>query len=73
VARKKAAAKAGRLRIKQIRSSSGRPGKHRDTLRALGLRHHQQVVEHADNPAIRGMIFHVRHLITVEELPGGSA
>jgi large subunit ribosomal protein L30 len=62
-----------RLRITQVRSGSGRPGGHRATLRALGLRRHQQTVEHADNPAIRGMIFQVRHLVAVEEISGGEA
>jgi ribosomal protein L30/L7E len=30
-------------------------------------------VEHADNPAIRGMVFQVRHLVAIEEIPGGEA
>jgi large subunit ribosomal protein L30 len=44
--------------------------KHRATLRALGLRRHQQSVVKEDNPAIRGMIFQVRHLVKVEEIEG---
>ena len=73
MARKASSKAAGRLRITQIRSGAGRPGVHRGTLRALGLRHHQMTVEQADNPAIRGMLFQVRHLVAVEELPGGEA
>ncbi len=57
-----------RLRVTQVRSANGRIQKHRDTLRALGLRHHQSSVVKADNPAIRGMIFQVRHLVEVEEI-----
>ena len=57
-----------RLRIKQVRSGLGRPAKHRATLRALGLRHHQQTVVHEDGPAIRGMIFQVQHLVAVDEI-----
>jgi large subunit ribosomal protein L30 len=38
------------------------------TLLALGLRKIRQVVEQPDNPAIRGMVFHVRHLVKVEEI-----
>jgi len=72
VARKKAAAAPGLLRITQVRSGLGKPSKQRATLQALGLRH-QQTVEHKDNPAIRGMIFHVRHLVRVEEIPGSEA
>lgn len=41
--------------------------KQRDTLRALGLRHHQAEVVKEDNPAIRGMIRVVSHLVEVEE------
>ena len=62
-----------RLRIRQIRSGAGRPGDHLATLLALGLRHHQMTVEHADNPAIRGMLLKVRHLVAVEEIDGGEA
>ncbi|HEX7091084.1 MAG TPA: 50S ribosomal protein L30 [Longimicrobiales bacterium] len=61
-----------RLKITQVRSGIGRPAKHRATLRALGLRRHQHSVVHDDNPAIRGMIFQVRHLVRVEELRGGE-
>ena len=60
-----AAHKGGKLRVKQTRSVSGRPELHRRTLRALGLRYHQQTVEITDSPAIRGMLFQVRHLIEV--------
>lgn len=61
-----------RLRITQVRSGIGRLGKHRATLRALGLRHHQQTVVQQDSPAIRGMIFQVRHLVEVQELGEGE-
>jgi len=60
----------GRLKVKQVRSGSGRPALHRRTLQALGLRHHQDVIEVVDNPAIRGMLFQVRHL--VEVTPAGE-
>jgi large subunit ribosomal protein L30 len=70
VAKKQAARK---LRITQVRSGIGRPGVHRRTLRALGLRRHQQSVVQEDNDAIRGMIFQVKHLVAVEELAEGEA
>jgi large subunit ribosomal protein L30 len=72
VARKKAAAAPVRIRVTQMRSGLGRPAKQRATLEALGLRRHQQSVEHDDNPAIRGMIFQVRHLVHVEDMAGGK-
>jgi large subunit ribosomal protein L30 len=40
------------------------------TVRALGIRHLQQVVVHVDTPQIRGMIFKIRHLLVVEEAKG---
>jgi large subunit ribosomal protein L30 len=55
-----------RLVIKQTKSGIGAPTKHRRTLEALGLRH-QRSVELEDTPAIRGMIFQVRHLVKVTE------
>ncbi len=70
--RKKAAEKVRRLKITQVRSGLGRPGVHRRTLRALGLRKHQQSVIQNDSPAIRGMIFQVQHLVSVQELEEGQ-
>ena len=61
---------AKRLTVKQVRSGSGRPALHRRTLQALGLRHHQDVVEVGDTPSIRGMLFQVRHLVEVS--PAGE-
>ena len=63
---KKAAKPAGRIRVKQVRSLSGRPDKHRRTIEALGLKYTQHSVVHEDTPAIRGMIDQVVHLVTVE-------
>ena len=37
------------------------------TVRALGLHKVNSVVEQPDNESIRGMIFKVKHLVTVEE------
>ncbi len=69
--RKKTADAAPRyLKITQIRSGVGRPETHRKTLRALGLKHHQASVVQQDNPAIRGMLFQVRHLVEVDEMEG---
>ena len=54
-----------RLRVRQTRSGIGHPPAIRATLAALGLRHHQAVVTHANQPAIRGMLYQVRHLVQV--------
>lgn len=57
-----------KLRIKWTKSSIGYPKDQKATIRALGLRKLQHAVEIEDNPAIRGMIRKVRHLVQVEEL-----
>jgi large subunit ribosomal protein L30 len=40
----------------------------RDTMKALGLSKLGQVTTRPDNPSVRGMVFKVRHLVTVEEI-----
>ena len=53
--------------ITQVKSAIGEPRRVKETLRALGIKHHQQTVEQADSPAIRGMIASIHHLVTIEE------
>ena len=60
------------LQITQVRSLSGRPAKHRATMEALGFRKHQQTIVHEDSPAIRGMLFQVRHLVDVQQIAEGE-
>ena len=55
----------GQLRIKQVRSEIGHPEAMRRTLRAIGLRHHQQEVVKPDTPSLRGQLKQVRHLVEV--------
>jgi large subunit ribosomal protein L30 len=57
-----------KLKIRQVRSVSGRQQDQRATVEALGIRRLNQTVEHDDTPQIRGMIFKVRHLIEVEDV-----
>lgn len=57
-----------KLQITQIRGVVGEKPQMGRTLRGLGLRRIGQSVEQPDNPAIRGMVRTVRHLITVEEV-----
>jgi large subunit ribosomal protein L30 len=58
-----------KLRVQQVRSAVGYERDQRATLRGLGLRRPGAVTELEDTPAIRGMIFKVRHLVRVEEQP----
>jgi large subunit ribosomal protein L30 len=55
------------LRVTQVRSGIGHAETYRRTLRALGLRHHQDEVAVPDNPSVRGMLTKVRHLVRVRE------
>jgi large subunit ribosomal protein L30 len=56
---------AARLTVKQIRSSIGHAETMARTLRALGLRHHQQTIEVSNTASVRGMLVKVRHLVKV--------
>ena len=73
MAKAKKAEQGSLLQITQVRSLSGRPAKHRATMEALGFRKHQQTIVHEDNPAIRGMLFQVRHLVEVQQIAEGEA
>jgi large subunit ribosomal protein L30 len=59
--------KSGMLKIKWVVSFIACPKDMRQTIRGLGFRRMNQTVERPDNPAIRGMILKVRHLVIVEE------
>lgn len=61
------ARKAKTIRIQQIRSVIGRPGRQREVLRGLGLRRIRHVVERPDTPAVRGMVNKISHLVRVLE------
>jgi len=61
------AARNKTLQITQIKSGIGYPKRTKATLRALGIRRMQQTVVKPDNPAIRGMVTRVRHLVKVVE------
>ena len=62
---------AASLKVKQIRSEIGHPETMRRTLRALGLRHHQQTVVLRNSASARGWLFTGRHLSAVA--PAGEA
>lgn len=55
------------IKVTLVRSPIGFPKRQKATVRALGLRRLNQTVEHADTPALRGMLNAVIHLIRVEE------
>jgi large subunit ribosomal protein L30 len=62
--------KSGKVSIKQIRSGIGHPARTRATLRAIGLKHHQDVVVQEVTPGLRGQLNQVRHLVEVTAVEG---
>jgi large subunit ribosomal protein L30 len=55
------------IKVQQVRSVIGYDRRQRATVRGLGLRRMHHVVEVEDTPAVRGMIFRVRHIVVVLE------
>lgn len=55
------------IRIRQVRSVIGRPRPQRRVLEGLGLRRIRHEVVQPDNPAIRGMVNKISHLVEVVE------
>jgi large subunit ribosomal protein L30 len=55
------------LQIKLVKGVIGFDKRQKATVRALGLRKLHQVVERPENPAVRGMITAVSHLLEVTE------
>lgn len=61
------------LRITYRKSAIGYAWDQKATLVALGLRRLNQTVEHEATPAIRGMVYKVRHLVSIDGQPADSA
>tara|TARA_B100000029_G_scaffold194130_1_gene192161 strand:+ start:472 stop:660 length:189 start_codon:yes stop_codon:yes gene_type:complete len=60
--------KNNKLEIKQIKSAIGYNIKTKKTLEALGIKKINHIVVKNDSPAIRGMIYKVKHLIEIKEV-----
>ncbi len=59
---------AAKLKITLVRSTIGAIPKHRKTVQSMGLRKLNKTVVLPDDPATRGKIQQVRHLVKVEEV-----
>jgi large subunit ribosomal protein L30 len=57
--------KTATLKLKWVVSFIGCTRDMRETVRGLGFRRLQQVVEREDTPSVRGMVDKVRHLVVV--------
>ncbi len=60
--------KATKVRITYVRSAIGYDKIQKGTVKALGLHRLGQTVEQTNNPAIRGMIDSIGHLVEVEAI-----
>ena len=56
------------LHVTQVKSVIKSGTKLERTMRALGITRMNQTVVHDDTPAIRGMVFKIKHLVKVEEV-----
>lgn len=57
-----------KLKVTLKRSLIGRPETQRRTVRSLGLHKLNSVNELPDNPAVRGQLHKVEHIVSVEEI-----
>ena len=55
-----------KIKVKLVRGLAGCKEAHRATVRGLGLRRLNHVVEVVDTPAVRGMIERVAYLVRLE-------
>lgn len=55
------------MKVKLVRSTSGRLKNHQACVRGLGLRRMHQVVEVEDTPSTRGMVNTVSYMVQVVE------
>ena len=60
----------GKLEVRQVQSTIGRPHPQERIIRGLGLRGPGSVVVVEDTPSFRGMIKKVLHLVRVAEVKG---
>ena len=60
------------LRITLVKSPIGFEKSQGETARALGLRKINSSVVKPDSDTVRGMVFKIRHLVTVDEIEGNQ-
>jgi large subunit ribosomal protein L30 len=62
---KKANAGAGKIQLKWVISAICAPVRQKQVIKGLGFTRLNQVIERPDNPAIRGMVAKVPHLVEI--------
>ncbi|MDR3319094.1 MAG: 50S ribosomal protein L30 [Clostridiales bacterium] len=63
---------AKKLKVTLTKSTIAELKKHQRTVEALGLRKIRSSAVLPDNDATRGMVFVVKHMVTVEEIDGSE-
>ena len=58
----------GKIHLKWVRSAICAPVKQKLVVKGLGFTRLNQVIERPDNPAIRGMVAKVPHLVEIIQL-----
>ena len=56
---------SGKIQLKWVRSAICTPEKQKKVVKGLGFTRLNQVIERPDNPAIRGMVAKVPHLVEI--------
>jgi large subunit ribosomal protein L30 len=56
-----------KIKVRLLKGLAGCKQTHRDTVRGLGLKRIDQVVELIDTPAVRGMINKVNYLVRIDQ------
>lgn len=59
--------KSGTVKVRLVKGLRGSQGRHRLSVKALGLRKINDVRELKDSPQVRGLINTVHYLVRVEE------
>ncbi|MEI6305380.1 MAG: 50S ribosomal protein L30 [Deltaproteobacteria bacterium] len=54
-----------KLQVTLVKSTIGKPKKHRDIVAGLGLKKLNKTVELLDTPETRGMVAKISHLLTI--------
>lgn len=64
----KSAGGTKKLKITLVKSTISCLENQKQTVKALGLKKIRSFAEHNDSPALRGMLYVVKHLVKVEEI-----
>lgn len=58
---------SAKLRVTLVKSTIGKPKKHRDIVAGLGLNKLNKTIELQDTPEVRGMIAKINHMLHIAQ------